>query len=73
MSELVLEHDPDEGCDGCPLISSVGPFGGHGDFWCRAKWRILRDRALDKAPGDCPLRAGDVVVRVPGKKETKSR
>lgn len=58
-----LEHDPDGGCNTCPLLRSWGD-PGEPTRWCMGG---ECDAALtgEPAPRWCPLRCGPVVVRKP--------
>jgi hypothetical protein len=53
-----LEHDPDSGCDECPLMEHDGHVA-----WCQAGERHRGVVMYIPAPAWCPLRAGPVTVR----------
>lgn len=59
---LVLEHDPDLGCAGCPL-ADLDPAVRL--FACQAVDESSVVTAYEPAPDRCPLRAAPVLVRVP--------
>lgn len=54
----VVEHDPDDGCKGCPyrgplMRCNVGGFA------------LEREWAWGRAPERCPRRTGSVIVKTP--------
>jgi hypothetical protein len=57
------EHDPDDGCCDCPLFHSLGDYEGSAS--CAVA--IVREAICpgEKAPDDCPLRRGVVLVSAP--------
>jgi len=57
----ILEHDPDEGCDGCPLQNHA-----QGSDYCNVNVELEMDvPGLTTAPEGCPLRQGPITVRRP--------
>jgi hypothetical protein len=58
------EHNLDEGCCDCPLYHSFGDW--EGTAGCAVA--IVREAILpgEKAPDDCPLRRGAVLVSARG-------
>ena len=55
----VIEHNPDEGCRGCPLAS----MDIYEERHCNANEAACCSYGNDAAPEDCPLRGGDLLVR----------
>jgi len=63
MSDLTIEHDPDSGCEGCPLFAEDC---GH-DF-CATLGSLVALPGRHwwiAAPDECPLRTARVVVQRP--------
>lgn len=62
MSEkkrLVLTHDPDMGCGGCPMLH--GAYGG-GEICVLTELEVGARERREAGPDDCPLRVNDEVV-----------
>ncbi len=69
MPDLVIEHDPDSGCAGCPL-SDLSCYGVDAVF-CMGlpSDHASKDTGVTRtatAPDWCPLRTARVVVQRPG-------
>ena len=54
MTDPVIEVDLEKGCHACALSAAA---------WGGDLCEITQNGALKPAPPDCPLRAGDVIVR----------
>lgn len=59
---LVLRHDPESGCGGCPLLATE-PGYDPPDWRCAATHSLVNPYV--PAPEECPLRTGAVVVQAP--------
>ena len=84
---IVIEHDPDDGCVGCPLAWRDVNVRRSVHVYCDGEYRPrhvearrmgnahLGPRRVSRhpAPGWCPLRNARVVVQRPGEIDTESQ